>query len=161
MNQTKKTEIGEHTFYITRLPPTLGLDLLSEVLQGVGPALGTLFERFKLGEIMAARGDWAKVASGVDFSGLGEAVKKLVLALGKKELRSIAQQSLASTTCSTAGGKLVWEKGGAPLVDGLNLTAAQLLRLIWESLVWNFEDFFSALSGKEAAGAEGAEGSGR
>lgn len=155
---TKKVELGGHTFFITRLPLSLGQDLLTEILQGVGPALGTLMERFKLGAILEARAAGrpiSEVLGAVDLSGLGEAVKKLVSALGKKELRSITEQVLAATTCATAGGKRVWEKGAPPLLDALGLTVRQGLELTWAAIVWNYSDFFSGPSAADLNLAEG------
>lgn len=81
------------------------------------------------------------------------------MTLGKRELRSIAGQALASTTCATAGGKLVWKAQEEPLVDTLDMSAFEVLVLIWAAIDWNFGDFSSALSARGPGRAEGASGS--
>lgn len=148
---TKELELGGHKFFINRLPATAALDLLSELLQGVGPPLGALVEKVNLAHVLAARAAGKPIAealASVDLTGFSEVVRKFVMALGRKELRSIAAQSLAATVCATQGGKLVWEPK-APLVDALNLTARQTLELIWAALEWNFADFWSGPSASD------------
>lgn len=155
--QTTELDLGGHKFFITRLPATAGQDLLVELLQGVGPALGSLVEKIRLSELLAARAQgkaMADVIATIDLTGFGEVVRKFVMAMGKKEWRSIASQALATTACATMGGKRVWE-GQAPLVDALNLTVRQLNELVWAALAWNFADFFS---GPSASGQKQAEG---
>lgn len=149
---TKELELGGHKFFINRLPATAALDLLSELLQGVGPALGALIEKVNLPQLLAARTagrPMAEALASVDLTGFSEVVRKFVLALGRKELRSIASQALSATVCATQGGKLVWEPK-APLVDALNLTARQTLELIWAALEWNFADFLPGPSGSDS-----------
>lgn len=151
--QTKEVEIGGHKFFINRLPATAALDLLTELLQGVGPAMGALVEKVNLKEIMASRSagkPMAEALAALDLTGFSEVVRKFVMALGRKELRSIASQALAATVCATQGGKRVWE-GQAPLVDALNLTARETLELIWAAVDWNFGDFFR---GPSASGSK-------
>lgn len=145
----REFEVGGHKFIINRLPATSALDLLAEVFQGVGPSLGSLIEKVNLPALIAARvagKPMSDVVMTLDLTGLGEMVRKFAMALGKKELRSIAAQALASTVCATQGGKLVWEPK-APLVDALNLTARQTLELIWAAVDWNLGDFWSGLVG--------------
>ena len=150
--QTKEVEIGGHKFFINRLPATAALDLLSELLQGVGPAMGALAEKVNLKELMSAKAvgkPMSEALAALELNGFSDVVRKFVTALGRKELRSIASQALAATVCATQGGKRVWE-GQAPLVDALNLTARETLELIWTALRWNFEDFFPGPSASDS-----------